>query len=75
MWSRHFLLFDPRLQITPSGSVKIGNGIFGGGTLQNSEESTMEQVTVCAETRWKTDEGLSAAPTRLSFLYFLFFFF
>uniref|UniRef100_A0A0A9D3K4 Uncharacterized protein n=1 Tax=Arundo donax TaxID=35708 RepID=A0A0A9D3K4_ARUDO len=26
----HFLLFD-LLQITPSGSVNIGNGIFGGG--------------------------------------------
>jgi hypothetical protein len=32
----HFLLFDDDLlHITPSGSVKIGNGIFGGGTLQS----------------------------------------
>jgi hypothetical protein len=32
----HLLLLDDALlHITPSGSVKIGNGIFGAGTLQS----------------------------------------
>jgi hypothetical protein len=66
MWPRHFLLFDPRLQITPSGSVKIGNGILGGGTLQNSEESIMERV-MCR----KLMKSIST-NTPFFFLYFFF---
>lgn len=45
----HFLRFD-LLHITPSGNVNIGNGIFGGGMLQDYFEGSSTKSDAIRET-------------------------